>query len=658
MKKDVAWGLFDQALQSLVNLAIGATLIHFATKEEYGLYGLGFAAQLLLTGISNALVSTPMTVIVPSKDKLIQDDFSFGLIIGFFKILLPIVFLFVLSVFLIDQWHPISNYTGLAYTLALSSPWVILIEIMRRYLYIKQDSKSVFLMDTLYTCIYIASLTILLNLTRNNLHIFALSLSGIAGFIASIVFLLRSNMNFSNAKNIASSSLKEAWKDGSWSLGGVLISWGQNQGYVYVLALMKSSAIVAEANAARLFLAPISVISLGFSKVLMPRIVRLKVDGKIDEALKLARHILLIMIGIIITYGFFIASIKTWIIDTFIQKDYIYLDVLITSWTIYFLCQSFRNNNSILMQAFRYFKEITISSAWTSLSVLILITFVAKYFSINYVILTMSLGELVLAAILWKRFNQKQQSLNNKDALIENSPRSKYQSVISPINQRFSKLFYICAFVVLIQLISFVCLINWGGVFFSTPNNAPEKSDLIVVLGGGTGDRLEKSLELYNAGYAPKLLLTGLPEMHQQVLPTYSTWRKKYLLEQNVPETSILIDNSARNSLEEARAVKELMQKHNWHKVIIVSDPPHLRRLSMIYSNIFTPKNDSIVYLVKSNPTWWNAKQWWRNPVATQFVLLEILKTFNFQFGSFNKYLMFQPLDEQNQGVYSDDKNR
>ena len=52
----------------------------------------------------------------------------------------------------------------------------------------------------------------------------------------------------------------------------------------------------------------------------------------------------------------------------------------------------------------------------------------------------------------------------------------------------------------------FLNLGNW----LSQPVNAPVKADLIVTLGGGDEERDKMAAALYKAGYAPKILLTGM----------------------------------------------------------------------------------------------------------------------------------------------------
>lgn len=58
IKKDAIYGIVDQGLISLSNLGIGFLLIKLTSKENYGLYGIGFAAILLCVGVANALVTT------------------------------------------------------------------------------------------------------------------------------------------------------------------------------------------------------------------------------------------------------------------------------------------------------------------------------------------------------------------------------------------------------------------------------------------------------------------------------------------------------------------------------------------------------------------------------------------------------------------------
>jgi uncharacterized SAM-binding protein YcdF (DUF218 family) len=146
-------------------------------------------------------------------------------------------------------------------------------------------------------------------------------------------------------------------------------------------------------------------------------------------------------------------------------------------------------------------------------------------------------------------------------------------------------------------------------------------------LGGGTSDRLKVGLDLYKSGFANKILLTGFVGLTEGVIPTYAKWRSQYLIESGVPEESIIPDGSARTSYEEAKFIEMFMMKHNIKNILIVTDPPHLRRLSYIYSNVFTDNIQYKIGLVSTKPIWWDPIYWWSNTYSAEFVILEIIKS-------------------------------
>lgn len=181
-------------------------------------------------------------------------------------------------------------------------------------------------------------------------------------------------------------------------------------------------------------------------------------------------------------------------------------------------------------------------------------------------------------------------------------------------------------FVVAIELLVFVLGINYAGIYFSTPRDDATQADLIVVLGGGTAERLSKGIDLYKQGFAEKLLLTGFPELKAEAVPGYIKWRVQYLIDAGIPMQSLVLNGTARSSAEEAAWVKNYLITNKAGKAIIVSDPPHIRRLSYIYTSVFEAHPELSYDLVASEPVWWNSNKWWSNKYSAQFVILETVK--------------------------------
>ncbi|MEJ2791556.1 MULTISPECIES: YdcF family protein [unclassified Pseudoxanthomonas] len=112
------------------------------------------------------------------------------------------------------------------------------------------------------------------------------------------------------------------------------------------------------------------------------------------------------------------------------------------------------------------------------------------------------------------------------------------------------------------------------------------RADAIIVLGAAAYDakpspvfeeRIRHGIDLYKRGMAPTLIFTG-GYGGSGARFSESQVARRYALRQGVPEKAILIESLSRNTHENLRQASLLMQQHNLHSVIIVSDPLHMAR--------------------------------------------------------------------------------
>jgi len=91
----------------------------------------------------------------------------------------------------------------------------------------------------------------------------------------------------------------------------------------------------------------------------------------------------------------------------------------------------------------------------------------------------------------------------------------------------------------------------------------PEKADIILVPGGSSPELMEKACELLLAGYAPLLLPSGGP--NKKITEYEAEW--DYFLDiakkKGISENSILKENKATNTFENAIFSKEVVKKKN-----------------------------------------------------------------------------------------------
>jgi uncharacterized SAM-binding protein YcdF (DUF218 family) len=162
------------------------------------------------------------------------------------------------------------------------------------------------------------------------------------------------------------------------------------------------------------------------------------------------------------------------------------------------------------------------------------------------------------------------------------------------------------------------------GHWLEAPQSMPTEGDLIVVLGGDVGDRTLRSVQLFRATNA-KVLITGLEYSPRETRSHYSSWRASILVDAGIPREAILFDRASSNSWEEAHYARDLMLSNQWKTALVVSDPPHLRRLDWTWRRAF--EKTSLEYkLVASNAVWWKPGRWWAHEKSAQMVITEQIK--------------------------------
>ena len=162
------------------------------------------------------------------------------------------------------------------------------------------------------------------------------------------------------------------------------------------------------------------------------------------------------------------------------------------------------------------------------------------------------------------------------------------------------RLFYILALVWLWFWASTLPL-RWFGVPMEGeyPQKLAEEypaSDAIVLLGGGmfgdtnilkyaelqdAGDRAWFAGRLYKAGKAPLVVVTGVGSNESDA---------EFLRDYGVPESAIAVDDDARNTEENAKFTKKVLEGRG-RRVLLVTSAWHMRRAALMFSK-YAPSLD------------------------------------------------------------------
>ncbi len=163
----------------------------------------------------------------------------------------------------------------------------------------------------------------------------------------------------------------------------------------------------------------------------------------------------------------------------------------------------------------------------------------------------------------------------------------------------------------------------------------PKKADIIAVLGGDwEGYRVKTDLKLFNEGYATKnkILLNIWQDSHI-VDADGKIYRSEraFLLSKGVKQSQIGKIEAAGHTMNEIKFIKAYMLAHGYRSIIIVTDPPHTRRVKMLASLARYEDAGITVLTVGAEVPWWNRSFYLGNSTARHYVMLETLKIpFNF----------------------------
>ena len=152
-------------------------------------------------------------------------------------------------------------------------------------------------------------------------------------------------------------------------------------------------------------------------------------------------------------------------------------------------------------------------------------------------------------------------------------------------------------------------------------------ADAIVVLAGNAPDRLVHAQELFEAGYAPLLVVSDERLISYGLDVTWRTLFESGRAAPTLPRAAVAImsDPPPESTLDEARRAAALLQARGLHSAILVTDPFHSRRAELLFSAQFRRQGLSL----QSSPAAGediDLSRWWQQPRAARQVIEEYAK--------------------------------
>lgn len=180
--------------------------------------------------------------------------------------------------------------------------------------------------------------------------------------------------------------------------------------------------------------------------------------------------------------------------------------------------------------------------------------------------------------------------------------------------------------------IAFLIFLPFAGRFF-VRQDPLEKSDLILVLAGARIERWLEAVDLYNEGWAPRLVISPGPvePIEAQLrargvrYPREGELVRDAVLALGVPPDNVtILPDGVDNTADEAAALQHAFPS-GLHRIIVVTSPYHTRRAGFAFRRAF---RGSDVQVVVRGSRYSRAEpaRWWRHREDVRFLMSEMPK--------------------------------
>ena len=279
------WGLADQSLSSLSNLAVGVFVARSGTVADFGVYALAFGGYTIALNVSRAVATEPLAVRYtgdrnPDWERAVKASTATALLVGLLSMLVALAIAAV----------PAVPSKGVLIAFAVTMPGLLLQDAWRWAFFVVGEGGRAFLNDLIWLLamgVFFAALYLADAATA-----FSLTLAwGLGAVVAAIAGRFQTRL--APRRQLIREWVKTHWDLTPKYVGEMLAVSGTIQ--VYMLGITAAAGIAATAGirGAQVLLGPVNVLNQGIRVVAVP------------EAARALRHSYrrLLLVGLAISLG-------------------------------------------------------------------------------------------------------------------------------------------------------------------------------------------------------------------------------------------------------------------------------------------------------------------------------------------------------------------
>ena len=150
-----------------------------------------------------------------------------------------------------------------------------------------------------------------------------------------------------------------------------------------------------------------------------------------------------------------------------------------------------------------------------------------------------------------------------------------------------------------------------------------ERADAIIAISGGdTSARTAEAINMYQNGWAPKLIFSGAAA--DKSGPSNAEVMREQALSSGVPEGAITIEDLSNTTAENAENTAVVVEKMSLKRVILVTSAYHQRRASIEFGKRLGNDVTIVNHPVANDKQW--SSWWWLTPYGWVLGIGELIR--------------------------------
>jgi O-antigen/teichoic acid export membrane protein len=233
--------LIDQGVSSATNFLTGVIIGRICTKEEFGLYMIGFTIVIFLMNFQSSLILGAYSVYSPRLEGTEQTLYTGSTLIHQLAFsVLAIIFMGLGAGAVLLGYGP-KGIETISWTLVWVSAFILLREYVRQVSFAHLEMQAALILDSAVAIIQVGGLLLLVYLGFLSTAR-AFEVIGVACGLAALAWLILKRRRFALQRSRVGSDFKRNWSFSKWLVADRMVYLSANQLYPFILVYFHGTA--------------------------------------------------------------------------------------------------------------------------------------------------------------------------------------------------------------------------------------------------------------------------------------------------------------------------------------------------------------------------------------------------------------------------------